>query len=813
SYPFLGVPISGAQIRGGKGTDATILHSSSPPGRPSSPRLDALRNHCPERTPGGPGSSGIGTFWFPHERLSAGADGVIFPRLLPAGGGTRGQEREPGVPRLREPGELPRRACQVRAGARMAPCVRVEGEHPQGPGRGCHAGLHPGRPVAGPRRPVQGGAGLRAVQLHIAARSLLPVWHLRPLLCGHGRADQPSDRYPAREVWRPGGALPCWTHLHAAGGRHHRPHGRPSARLRGALSLQAGAQRLYYRKCAPHHRIAVEAYARHTEEDIRRHSGHSVHDAVGDGAVPLAHLPDQLDLRHLLVICQEAATRALVAEVGGGVQTGGPRAVGPVLPLQGRVSGHRRRRRGAVGPPGGGVADRIAGGPALAKEMVPGAFLVALVTFLSSFAGAKKFAMKAGYQVVAMNELIALGLANIVGSLCAAVPTQIGLSRMGIAYAAGIRSQLGTNVYVAVVVAASIYAFSACLYYIPRCVLNAIIVNGASHLVEFDHMLWLWSLKACPGSKRDSGSRMFRTDFSVWWFSCLGTLYFGAFEGIVLTVLLSLALVVHQVVHPSITPLGCEVGGDKRTAGAEVRGWRSLANPATRPREGVLVFRVEGPLFYANISRVQEWLEDAELRGLQRGRRPLRAIVLMAASVPFVDSTALMAFKTMVEAYADRGVHFLIAKAAGQPKRFFLHVYSEESRGPPGAHAFAADAVRTCVDGDFSVEDCIAWLQDHESGRLRRASSGRSSQAASSEVLPDAGREAAPPERAPSGLSHTAAFEEPDEMWPPLAPQPLRKASLWASLTHGRRTPSDLGMERLLSPEGPAARVRSLSAA
>jgi high affinity sulfate transporter 1 len=412
----------------------------------------------------------------------------------------------------------------------------------------------------------------------------------------------------------------------------------------------------------------------------------------------------------------------------------------------------------------------------LAKEMIPGAFLVALVTFLSSFAGAKKFAMKAGYQVVAINELIALGLANVVGSLNAAVPTQIGLSRMGIAYAAGIRSQLGANVYVAVVVAAAVYAFSACLYYIPRCVLNAIIVNGASHLMEFEHMLWLWSLKACPGSKRDSGSRMFRTDFSVWWFSCLGTLYFGAFEGIVLTVLLSLALVVHQVVHPSITPLGCEVSGDRRAPGAGVRGWKSLSNMTTRSREGILVFRVEGPLFYANIERVQEWLEDAELRGLQQGRRPLRAIVLMAASVPFVDSTALMAFKTMVEAYADRGVHFLIAKAAGQPKRFFLHVYSKESEGPAGAHTFAADAVKTCVEGDFSVEDCIAWLQNQESGCLNRTSS---------QLLLDARKEASPIrsglERVSSKVSNKVAFEETDELWPPPAPQPLKRASLWAS--------------------------------
>ena len=32
--------------------------------------------------------------------------------------------------------------------------------------------------------------------------------------------------------------------------------------------------------------------------------------------------------------------------------------------------------------------------------------------------------MQAGYQVVAINELLALGLANLGGAICGAVPTQ-----------------------------------------------------------------------------------------------------------------------------------------------------------------------------------------------------------------------------------------------------------------------------------------------------------------------------------------------------------------------------------------------------
>eukprot|EP00439_Symbiodinium_sp_Y106_P059304 s1874_g8.t1 len=133
---------------------------------------------------------------------------------------------------------------------------------------------------------------------------------------------------------------------------------------------------------------------------------------------------------------------------------------------------------------------RTADDLALAQEMLPGATMVALVTFLSSFAGAKKFAMQAGYQVIAINELLALG--------------------MGIAYSTGVMSQLGANVWVAVVVALVLKLFSSYLYFVPRCVLNVIILLGAQHLTEFQHMSWLVSLRSTR-----TRQRTYLVDFSV----------------------------------------------------------------------------------------------------------------------------------------------------------------------------------------------------------------------------------------------------------------------------------------------------------
>jgi len=254
-------------------------------------------------------------------------------------------------------------------------------------------------------------------------------------------------------------------------------------------------------------------------------------------------------------------------------------------------------------------------------------------------------------------------VANAGGALFGAVPTQIGLSRMGIAYSAGVQSQLGANIYVAIIVGAVLQLFSPLLHNVPRCVLNVIIVCGASHLTEFEHMFWLWSLRTTR-----TRQRTYVVDFTVWWIACLSTLSLGALNGIVCAVAVSLALILYQVADPPITTLGWDT---------ERETWLNIkAHDEARQRSGILVFRVEGPLFYANVENIQEWLQQKEIDADVRGR-PLRALILSAAAMPFIDTTALDALRQMLQDYHKRNVVFMVANATGQPQRILKHVLSD----------------------------------------------------------------------------------------------------------------------------------------
>lgn len=299
------------------------------------------------------------------------------------------------------------------------------------------------------------------------------------------------------------------------------------------------------------------------------------------------------------------------------------------------------------GLPGFSLPMTLPSDVALAKEMLPGAALVALVTFLSSFAGAKKFGMLDGYTVDATSELLALGLCNLSGAFCKGVPTQVGLSRLGIARAAGVQTQLGANVLVAVVVTLVVWLFSANLFFVPRCTLNCIILLGASHLTEFSEAKALYQLHTDWRQRKD---------LAVWLVAFLSTAFIGAFEGIIVAVAVSLVLILYQVAQPPIRVLGNVAGSDR---------WLAIGQVGVKKRPGVLAFRVEGPIFYANAEHIQDHLEQMELFETDLGNS-IRAIVFSFSAVAFLDSTAVQVLRAMLQSHTDRGIAFFIANSFGK---------------------------------------------------------------------------------------------------------------------------------------------------
>lgn len=88
-------------------------------------------------------------------------------------------------------------------------------------------------------------------------------------------------------------------------------------------------------------------------------------------------------------------------------------------------------------------------------------------------------------------------------------------------------------------------------------------------------------------------------DLCVWFTAFVLTLTWGAFHGALSAMAASIVLMVLEVSEPNMTVLTREGSSGGR--------WRSSENIAQAAKEaGILVVRMEGPLFYANVQSFQE---------------------------------------------------------------------------------------------------------------------------------------------------------------------------------------------------------------
>eukprot|EP00928_Gymnodinium_smaydae_P013717 TRINITY_DN14983_c0_g1_i2.p1 TRINITY_DN14983_c0_g1~~TRINITY_DN14983_c0_g1_i2.p1 ORF type:complete len:650 (+),score=91.72 TRINITY_DN14983_c0_g1_i2:301-2250(+) len=347
----------------------------------------------------------------------------------------------------------------------------------------------------------------------------------------------------------------------------------------------------------------------------------------------------------------------------------------------------------------------------LIREMLPGAFFIALVAFLTSFAGAKKFGLEDGYKIEPTNELVGIGMTNVAGAFLGAVPTSIGNTRMGIARQCGVRTQLGANVFVSIYVGFAVAFLTKLLYNIPLCSLNAIIVVGSSHMMEFSHAKELYQF-----SKIKELNWKTRMDIIVWMVGFFGTMQLGASDGIALACVVSLFIIVYQVVNPEIQALGFQ-----HDVAANSRRWKSLPRANHVEVPGIIVYRLEGPCFYANVEQMIEWLENEELKRMEEDPNyELKAIIFSAIAVPFMDTTAAQSIERCIKTYRDRNVLFFIANTFGQTGRLVtMQIEDKEARGDAKLEA----KIKTCS----SIDDFVELVQEHFKARKGTKRFGRMS--------------------------------------------------------------------------------------
>ncbi|XP_026724924.1 sodium-independent sulfate anion transporter-like [Trichoplusia ni] len=118
-----------------------------------------------------------------------------------------------------------------------------------------------------------------------------------------------------------------------------------------------------------------------------------------------------------------------------------------------------------------------------------GLIVVPLVGILGNIAIAKAFAQ--GKPVDATQEIIALGVCNLVSSFFQSIPVNGSFSRSAVSNASGVKTP-GSGIYTGILVILTLVLLTPFFYFIPRSALASVIVCAVLQMVDYEIVKKLW---------------------------------------------------------------------------------------------------------------------------------------------------------------------------------------------------------------------------------------------------------------------------------------------------------------------------------
>ena len=217
------------------------------------------------------------------------------------------------------------------------------------------------------------------------------------------------------------------------------------------------------------------------------------------------------------------------------------------------------------------------------------------VGYSESLAAARAMAVKHGYEIDTNQELIAQGMSCGAAGFVGGFPVDGSLSKTSVADSAGQRTQMASLIN-AVFILLTMLFLASLFENLPSATLGAVVIDAMVGLVTFSDLRRYY--------------RVNRADWVFFMGAMAGILFFGIIEGILIGVVLSLLLLIARSSRTSVRRLGRDP-----TSGAYHAIERHEGLETT---PGVLVVRIDGPLFFADADRFRTHLQESSGRRARR---------------------------------------------------------------------------------------------------------------------------------------------------------------------------------------------------
>ncbi|XP_027626547.1 sodium-independent sulfate anion transporter isoform X3 [Tupaia chinensis] len=248
----------------------------------------------------------------------------------------------------------------------------------------------------------------------------------------------------------------------------------------------------------------------------------------------------------------------------------------------------------------------------MVQDIGAGLAVVPLMGLLESIAIAKAFASQNSYRIDANQELLAIGLTNVLGSLVSSYPVTGSFGRTAVNAQSGVCTPAG-GLVTGVLVLLSLGYLTSLFYYIPKAALAAVIIMAVAPLFDTKVFGTLWRVK-----------RLDLAPLCVTFLLCFWEVQYGILAGVLTSVLILL---------------------------------HTLARPQTQVSEGpVLVLQPASGLHFPAVEALREAVLSRALQG-----SPPRSAVLECTHVCSVDYTVVRGLGELLEDFSRQGVTLAFA--------------------------------------------------------------------------------------------------------------------------------------------------------
>ena len=260
---------------------------------------------------------------------------------------------------------------------------------------------------------------------------------------------------------------------------------------------------------------------------------------------------------------------------------------------------------------------------------------IALLAYPDSFLTARSLSATGGYTLDADQEFLAVGASNVASGLLQGIPVNGSQSRSFVQRDAGGKSNL-VGLTCAALVLVTLVFLTPLFENLPLAVLAGIVIVAGLGLFALDDFKSLWRIR--------------RSEFWLGTTTVAAVLVLGMLGGIVFAIGLSLVVALARLVRPHTAELGLVEGTET---------FRDIdRNDDAHPISGVLVYRIDDELFFANAAFV---VRDVRAR-LVASDPPATGLVIDAEGVSDIDTTAIQQLEELLDDLEKADVSVVFAR-------------------------------------------------------------------------------------------------------------------------------------------------------